>query len=64
MQSKYTLEKLKLKKVLEQLHAEINQSGLKLKLKGGLETLNEILKVGGDAPDMRMSVSMNQLLQS
>jgi len=33
-------------------------------LKGGLETLNEILRVGGDEPDVRMSVSMNQLLQS
>ncbi len=30
LQSKYTLEKLKLKKVLQLLHAEINQSGVRL----------------------------------
>lgn len=42
--SKYTLEKLKLKKVLEQMHTEINQSGLKLQLRGGLDTLNPITK--------------------
>lgn len=64
LQSKYALEKLKLKKVLEKLHGEINQSGLKLQLRGGLETLNDLIKVGGGAPDVRGSVSMSQLLQS
>jgi hypothetical protein len=53
--SKYTLEKIKLKKVLETLHAEINQSGLKLQLKGGLDTLNPIKR----GNDVRMSVSMS-----
>lgn len=41
--SKYTLEKIKLKKVLETLHSEINQSDLKLKLRGGLDTVVDVL---------------------
>ena len=40
LHSKYTLEKEKLKFILSNLHAEINQSGLRLQLKGGLQTLN------------------------
>jgi len=40
------------------LHAEINQSGLRLQLRGGLETLTEM------EGDIRQSVSMSQLLQS
>ena len=58
LQSKYALEKMKLKKVLQMLHAEINQSGLRLQLRGGLETLTEV------EGDIRQSVSMSQLLQS
>ena len=48
--SKYTLEKIKLKKVLELLHGEINQSDLKLKLRGGLENVVNLL---GDKGDVR-----------
>ena len=43
LHSKYTLEKMKLKHVLQTLHSEINQSGLRLELKGGLEQLNQML---------------------
>lgn len=38
VQSKYVLEKVKLKKILQTMHREINQSGHALKLKGGLDT--------------------------
>ena len=78
LHSKYTLEKLKLKKILQSMHSEINKSGLRLDLKGGLETLNML--VAGekqpdsesrviehsnpviDVDDVRRSVSMSQLL--
>jgi len=70
LQSKYTLEKLKLKKVLQILHAEINQSGLRLQLRGGLETMNDLVEEGSETNvspfgghnagmDPRSSVSMN-----
>lgn len=36
LQSKYVLEKLKLKKILQLLHQEINEGGLRLQLKGGI----------------------------
>ena len=78
LHSKYTLEKLKLKKILQMLHAEINKSGVRLELKGGLETLNILLHEGDEnestsrrvaepaqvTDDLRRSVSMSQLLQS
>jgi len=38
VQSKYVLEKVKLKKVLQTMHREINQTGTALRLKGGLDT--------------------------
>lgn len=57
--SKYTLEKVKLKKVLEVLHGEINESDLKLKLRGGLDTVVNVLGTGGD---VRQSISMSQLI--
>lgn len=74
MHSKYTLEKMKLKKLLQILHAEINQSGVRLELKGGLDTLNRLLNQEGgngagmedessvadnDFDDVRRSVSMS-----
>jgi hypothetical protein len=36
LQSKYVLEKIKLKKILQLLHSEINDGAIKLQLKGGL----------------------------
>jgi hypothetical protein len=60
--SKYTLEKMKLKKVLEALHGEINQSDLKLKLRGGLDTMVDVL--GAKSGDVRQSISMSSLIQS
>ena len=38
VQSKYVLEKVKLKKLLQTMHREINQTGSALKLKGGIDT--------------------------
>lgn len=38
LQSKYVLEKVKLKKILQTMHREINQTGSALRLKGGLDT--------------------------
>jgi hypothetical protein len=38
VQSKYVLEKVKLKKILQTMHREINQTGSALKLKGGIDT--------------------------
>jgi len=38
VQSKYVLEKVKLKKILQTMHREINQTGTALRLKGGLDT--------------------------
>ena len=50
------------------LHAEINQSGLKLQLKGGLETINNLMAIDNDMTlsdsSMRQSISMAQLLES
>ena len=34
---------MKLKKILQIMHAEINKSGVRLELKGGLDTLNRLL---------------------
>ena len=68
LQSKYTLERMKLKKGLQMLHAEINQSGLKLQLKGGLDTLNDLMAMDNETTmsddSMRQSISMGQLLES
>ena len=64
---------MKLKKILQIMHAEMNRSGLRLELKGGMDTLNRLLHQGEEAgteavdsrPDIvRQSVSMSQLLQS
>ena len=49
LHSKYTLEKMKLKKILQMMHAEINKSGVRLELKGGLDTLNRLLHQGEEA---------------
>ena len=38
VQSKYVLEKVKLKKILQTMHREINQSDQALRLKGGIDT--------------------------
>lgn len=38
LQSKYVLEKVKLKKILQTMHREINQTSSALRLKGGLDT--------------------------
>jgi hypothetical protein len=43
IQSKYVLEKIKLKKILQNMHREINKSGVALKLKGGIDT--EVLEM-------------------
>lgn len=42
-QSKVVLEKLKLKKILQTMHREINYSSIALKLKGGIDS--EVLQV-------------------
>lgn len=42
-QSKVVLEKLKLKKILQTMHREINYSSTALKLKGGIDS--EVLQV-------------------
>ena len=74
LHSKYTLEKMKLKKILQSMHSEINKSGVRLEMKGGLDTLNRLLHQGEDEiasspllagseiDDVRRSVSMSQLL--
>lgn len=36
LESKYVLEKVKLKKILQALHSEINESSVRLQLKGGI----------------------------
>ena len=48
LHSKYTLEKMKLKVILQMLHSEINQSGLRLELRGGLNTLNQMIMADED----------------
>lgn len=50
VQSKYVLEKVKLKKVLQTMHREINQSDTALKLKGGIDT--EVLVLQFAAPSL------------
>ena len=49
VQAKYVLEKVKLKKILQTMHREINQTGIALKLKGGLDT--EVLAMQFSKPD-------------
>jgi len=57
------------------MHSEINKSGVRLELRGGLDTLNNLLQEEEKYPnsplvpesgadDVRRSVSMSQLLQS
>jgi len=53
--SKYTLEKVKLKRALEMLHADVNNPTVKLRLKGGI---NAIVSTKG------RSLTMSQLLES
>jgi hypothetical protein len=43
LHSKYTLEKLKLKAILSNLHGEINKRGEVLHLKGGMDNQNLII---------------------
>ena len=43
IQSKYVLEKIKLKKILQLMHSEINECGVKLRLKGGLTNSIDIV---------------------
>ena len=73
VQSKYVLEKVKLKKILQTMHREINQADSALRLKGGIDT--EVLAAqfsrlgagNGGKPselDPKQSVRMSQLLQS
>jgi hypothetical protein len=70
LQSKYALEKLKLKKVLVQLHTEINHSEIRsliaennAQIEG---QLNQLLQLGSDTenPDLKQSVALDKLLQS
>jgi len=49
LQSKYVLEKVKLKKILQTMHREINQTGSALRLKGGLDT--EVLVMQFEGPN-------------
>ena len=58
IQSKYVLEKIKLKQILQLMHSEINECGVKLRLKGGLN--NNIDFVNNQ--NQRTSVNMSQLL--
>lgn len=60
--SKYTLENRenKIKRVLEGLHKEMNQSDVSFKLKGGLNTVVDIM--GAKGRDVRQSISMSQLM--
>lgn len=60
LQSKYVLEKVKLKKILQVLHAEINECGIRLQLKGGLMQNNEYV----NNSNQRVSVRMSDLLAS
>jgi hypothetical protein len=60
LQSKYVLEKVKLKKILQVLHAEINECGIRLQLKGGLMQNNEYV----NNSYQRVSVRMSDLLAS
>lgn len=60
LQSKYVLEKFKLKKILSFLHSEINECDLRLKLRGGLMNSVEV-EVN---PGVRVSLNMADLLQS
>ena len=78
VQSKYVLEKVKLKKILQTLHREINQTGTALRLKGGLDTEVLVMQFqhlesgsatekamhGGQPEITKQSVRMSQLLQS
>lgn len=67
VQSKYVLEKVKLKKILQTMHREINQTGQALRLKGGLDT--EVLVMQFQDKNVadsmvNQSVRMSQLLES
>ena len=69
VQSKYVLEKIKLKKVLQNIHREINWTGVALKLKGGIDT--EILEMNfkiknenEEIVNIRKSVKLSELLES
>ena len=55
VQSKYVLEKIKLKKILQEIHKEINESGVKLQLKGGMDANFDVVRKG----NVRMSVNMS-----
>ena len=41
--SKYVLEKVKLKKILQIMHSEVNETSVKLKLKGGINNSIDFL---------------------
>jgi hypothetical protein len=43
LQSKYVLEKIKLKKILQLLHSEINNGAIRLQLSGGLLSNSEFV---------------------
>ena len=75
IQSKYVLEKVKLKKILQTMHREINQTGTALKLKGGIDTEILVMQFQNlNQPDdhqnkafnemAKQSVRMSQLLES
>lgn len=57
LHSKYSLEKMKLKTILESLHREINQSGFALELKGGFDPLSSILGVERQQQDQEQDPS-------
>ena len=60
LQSKYVLEKVKLKKILQLLHSEINDGAIRLQLKGGLLANAEFV----NQANQRVSVNMSDLLSS
>ena len=59
--SKIVLGKVKLKKILQTMHREVNGSQVALRLKGGLDT--EVLQMRFD-PETAESVRLSQLLES
>ena len=61
LHSKYSLEKMKLKTILESLHREINQSGFTLEFKGGFDPLSSILGVEQQQQDQEQNPSEQHL---
>lgn len=60
--SKVVLEKVKLAKILQTMHREINQSSQALTLKGGLDT--EVMSIQLSQARPEDSIRLSQLLES